>query len=156
MCTDNHKLGTNYSSDNCLFDKQNLQNFSFITIIINSCFDNLDFDIKMLKNRCSINTKDLSLSAINSNKVVYNDLHVTQSYNTVLAVLGQNAVCQPDRNFPGTPIYCDQTTTRFSVTATSSSSTVYAVQVNQGSSISMSLFLFLILSFFLLVSKQLM
>ncbi|CAF0795568.1 unnamed protein product [Didymodactylos carnosus] len=67
------------------------------------------------------------LPSINSNKVQYNDIYVTQSYNAVYAVLGQNAICQPDRNFPGTPLYCDQTTTRLLLTATASSSTVSAM-----------------------------
>ena len=82
----------------------------------------------------------------NTNQGGYNELRVTQSYNTVLAVLGQNAVCQPDRNLPGTPLYCDQTTTRFSVSATSSSSTVFAVAVNESAYLdSSSIILFILL-----------
>lgn len=51
----------------------------------------------------------------------------------MLAVMGQFGPCQPDRNQPGVPLYCDQTTTSFNVSATSSSSTVFAVRVNQSS-----------------------
>ena len=82
-----------------------------------------------------VNINKSLLSAINSNTNTnnansYNELRVTQSYNTVLAVLGENAACQPDRNLAGIPLYCDQTTTRFTVSATSSSSTVFAVAIN--------------------------
>ncbi len=90
------------------------------------------------------------LSAINSNANQYNELRVTRSYNTVLAVLGENAICQPDRNLAGVPLYCDQTTTRFSVTATSSSSTVFAIQVNGSDHLDLDqffLFTLLFLSF---------
>lgn len=92
------------------------------------------------------------LSAINSNSNSnqYNELRVTQSYNTVIAVLGQNAACQPDRNLAGIPLYCDQTTTRFSVTATSSSSTVFAIQINRSDHLDLNyicLFILLFLSF---------
>ncbi|CAF1346024.1 unnamed protein product [Rotaria sp. Silwood1] len=84
---------------------------------------------------------------INSNSNQYNELRVTQTYNTVLAVLGQNAVCQPDRNLPGVPLYCDQTTTSFSITATSSSSTVFAIQVNGSNHIDYDSIFIILLSF---------
>ena len=97
------------------------------------------------------------LSAINSNSNSnsdqYNEIRVTQTYNTVLAVLGENAICQPDRNLPGSPLYCDQTTTRFSVSGTSSSSTVFAVQVNQSDRLVFD-FYFLSILLFLSISIQ--
>lgn len=104
-----------------------------------------------------VNINKSLLSAINSNTNTnnvnrYNELRVTQSYNTVLAVLGENAACQPDRNLAGIPLYCDQTTTRFTVSATSSSSTVFAIAVNGGAQVDFNdflLFILLFLSFFI-------
>ncbi len=96
------------------------------------------------------------LSAINSKSSAnqYNELRVTQSYNTVLAVLGQNAACQPDRNLPGIPIYCDQTTTKFTVSATASSSTVFAVQISGSDQLDFnSFFLFTLLSLSFLMQQ---
>ncbi|CAF0804488.1 unnamed protein product [Rotaria sordida] len=90
----------------------------------------------------------------NSNSIQYNELRVTQSYNTVLAVLGENAVCQPDRNLPGVPLYCDQTTTRFSVTATSSSSTVFAIQVNRSNHLDYDYFFIILLSFLCFIIQK--
>jgi hypothetical protein len=63
-------------------------------------------------------------------------------------------VCQPDRNLPGTPLYCDQTTTRFTVSATSSSSTVIAVQVNDSVQIDYDYILLLILLVLSIVMQQ--
>lgn len=79
---------------------------------------------------------------------------MTQSYNTVLAVLGENAACQPDLNLPGIPIYCDQTTTSFSLSATSSSSTVYAVQVNQSNHLDCDNVILIILIFSSFILQQ--
>ena len=96
------------------------------------------------------------LSAINSrsNSNQYNELRVTQSYNTVLAVLGENAACQPDRNLAGVPIYCDQTTTTFTVSATASSSTVFAIQVNRSDHLDLNyIFVFILLSLSFVVQQ---
>ncbi|CAF2060916.1 unnamed protein product [Rotaria magnacalcarata] len=91
---------------------------------------------------------------INSSAYQYNELRVTQSYNTVLAVLGQNAVCQPDRNLAGIPLYCDQTTTSFSISATSSSSTVFAVQVNHSSHLDYNYVALILLTFLSVVMQK--
>ena len=99
-------------------------------------------------NLSSINLRILSALNANTNSnsaSAYNELRITQSYNTVLAVLGENAVCQNDRNLPGTPVYCDQTTTRFTVSATASSSTIYAVAVNRSVELAYDYFLLLTL-----------
>ncbi|CAF3038527.1 unnamed protein product [Rotaria socialis] len=95
-----------------------------------------------------------SWAPINSSAGQYNELRVTQSYNTVLAVLGQNAVCQPDRNQAGIPLYCDQTTTSFSVSATSSSSTVFAVQVNHSSHLDYDYVCFILLTFLSVIMQK--
>jgi hypothetical protein len=63
-------------------------------------------------------------------------------------------VCQPDRNLPGTPLYCDQTTTRFSVTATSSSSTVFAIQVNRSDHLDLNHFFLFTLLFLSIAIQQ--
>ena len=106
----------------------------------------------------AVNINKSLLSAINSNTNSnanrYNELRVTQSYNTVLAVLGENAPCQPDRNLAGIPLYCDQTTTRFTVSATSSSSTVFAVAINESVQLEFDdLLLFILLSLSLFIQQ---
>lgn len=147
MCTDYDQLGTNHSSDYCDYTKSIESNdrtesnhsdssvyFSSLVLFFFFFFvDTARSILLFFSLNKSLSNKSL-LSAINTNTnsaSAYNELRITQSYNTVLAVLGQNAVCQPDRNLPGTPLYCDQTTTRFTVTATASSSTIFAVQVNE-------------------------